>query len=149
MPVPSRIRHITIDCRDPYALAQFWKAVLGFVDEPGEPNEPGDDEALIVDPQARHPGLLFIAVPEPKTVKNRVHLDLVPAAGRDVAVDEVLALGATLVADHRRPDGTGWVVVADPEGNELCVERSDARTGPAGTGDGRGRRLPGGNPDGG
>ena len=62
-------------------------------------------------------------------MKNRLHLDLVPAARRDVAVDEVLALGATVIADHRRPDGTGWVVVADPEGNELCVERSDLERG--------------------
>ncbi|MGH9269661.1 MAG: VOC family protein, partial [Ilumatobacteraceae bacterium] len=129
MPVSFRIRHITIDCRDPFALAEFWKAVLGFVDEPGEPNEPGDDEALIVDPQARHPGVLFIAVPEPKSVKNRIHLDLVPAMARDVAVQDVLALGATLVADHRLPDGGGWVVVADPEGNELCIERSDVERG--------------------
>jgi len=127
--VTSRIRHITIDCRDPFALAEFWKPVLGYTDEPGEPNELGDDEALIIDPMARHPGVLFISVPEPKTVKNRVHLDLVPDASRDVTVDEVLALGASLVADHRRDDGTGWVVLADPEGNEVCVERSSLERG--------------------
>ena len=124
--MPSRIRHITIDCGDPFALAQFWKPVLGFIDEPGEPNEPDDDEALIIDPEARHPGLLFVRVPERKTVKNRVHLDLVPDVARDAAVDEIVAAGATVVADHRRPDRTGWVVVADPEGNELCIERSAA-----------------------
>jgi predicted enzyme related to lactoylglutathione lyase len=66
-------------------------------------------------------------VPEPKTDKNRVHLDLVPADGtRDEEVERLLGIGATLVADHRRPDGTGWVVLADPEGNELCIERSAA-----------------------
>ena len=60
-------------------------------------------------------------------MKNRVHLDLVPLGhGRDAEVDRVLALGARLVDDQRRPDGTGWVVLADPEGNEFCIERSDA-----------------------
>jgi hypothetical protein len=68
-----------------------------------------------------------VIVPEPKTVKNRVHLDLVPTdRTRDQEVARVLELGATLVADHRRPDGTGWVVLADPEGNEFCVELSAA-----------------------
>ncbi len=133
----SRIRHITIDCRDPYPIAQFWAAVLGYADEPDNPNAPDDPEALIVDPTGRHPGLLFIPVPEPKTVKNRVHLDLQPiTASRDVTVEQVLALGAALVVDHRRPDGTGWAVLADPEGNEFCVERSAAEraatSGPAG-----------------
>jgi hypothetical protein len=64
-------------------------------------------------------------VPEAKASKNRVHLDLLPAEQtRDQEVARLLELGATMVADHRRPDGTGWVVLADPEGNEFCVERS-------------------------
>jgi predicted enzyme related to lactoylglutathione lyase len=71
------------------------------------------------------PNLLFIKVPEGKTVKNRVHLDLMPTQHtRDQEVARLLQLGATMVADRRRPDGTGWVVLADPEGNEFCVERS-------------------------
>jgi len=127
--VPARIRHITIDCREPSALAAFWAPVLGFVEDPDDPNEPGANEFLIVDPQARHPGLLFIGVPEPKTTKNRIHLDLQPDVDRDQAVDAAAALGATLVADHRQADGTGWVVLADPEGNELCIERSAAERG--------------------
>jgi predicted enzyme related to lactoylglutathione lyase len=66
-------------------------------------------------------------VPEPKTVKNRVHLDLMPDdRTRDEEVERLLGIGATLVADHRRPDGAGWVVLADPEGNEFCIERSAA-----------------------
>ena len=66
-------------------------------------------------------------MPEAKTVKNRVHLDLTPTdRTRDEEVERLLGIGATLVADHRRPDGTGWVVLADPEGNEFCVERSTA-----------------------
>jgi uncharacterized damage-inducible protein DinB/predicted enzyme related to lactoylglutathione lyase len=133
----ARIRHVTIDCHDTYGQARFWAAVLGFVDEPDDPNEPGDPEALIVDPHDRHPGLLFIAVPESKSIKNRVHLDLVPQHARDVTVEALVELGARVVDDHRRTDGTGWVTMADPEGNEFCVERSAAERGvepPADTG---------------
>lgn len=122
----SRIRHLTFDCIEPYAQAQFWSAALGYIDGPANPNAPGDPEAVIIDPRGLHPGLLFLPVPEPKTVKNRLHLDLVPAVGRDVEVDELLAIGATLVDDRRNADGTGWVVLADPEGNELCIERAEA-----------------------
>ena len=71
--------------------------------------------------------MLFIAVPEGKGAKNRLHLDLQPSdCTRDAEVDRLLALGATLVNDLRNPDGTGWAVMADPEGNEFCVERSAA-----------------------
>ena len=66
-------------------------------------------------------------MPDDKQVKNRVHLDLVPTdRTRDEEVERVLALGAAVVDDQRKPDGTGWVVFADPEGNELCILRSDA-----------------------
>ena len=122
----ARIHHITFDCREPYALAQFWAAVLGFTDDPTDPNHPDDPEVLIIDPTGHHPGLLFIPVPEDKATKNRLHLDLRPSGARDDTVEQVMALGGSLVADHRKPDGTGWVVLADPEGNELCVERSAA-----------------------
>lgn len=55
-----------------------------------------------------------------------MHLDLQPTEGtRDDGVRRLVALGANMVADRRRPDGSGWVVMADPEGNEFCVERSD------------------------
>jgi Glyoxalase-like domain len=70
---------------------------------------------------------LFIEVTDDKLVKNRVHLDLVPTdRRRDVEVDRVLALGASQVADLRRPDGSGRVTLADPEGNEFCMVRSNA-----------------------
>jgi len=119
----NRIRHITVDCRDPYLLAGFWRDALGFVDDPANPNQPGDPEAVIVDPKGLHPGVLFLPVPEPKSVKNRIHLDVVPDGPRDAEVTRLLGLGATLVKDHRKPD-TGWAVLADPEGNEFCVELS-------------------------
>ena len=122
----SLIRSITVDCADHIALAEFWSQVTGFSEDPDDPNNPGDPAWGIAsaDGSLR---LLFVPVPEPKTVKNRVHLDLTPQdRTRDEEVERLLALGAAFVADHRRPGGSGWVVLADPEGNEFCVERSDA-----------------------
>jgi len=122
----AHIHSITFDCADPYALAVFWSKVTGYQEDPADPNAPGDPAGLLVAPDGGT-RLLFLPVPESKTVKNRVHLDLAPAdLTRDEEVARVLALGATLVEDHRRPDGTGWAVLADPEGNEFCVERSAA-----------------------
>ncbi|MFJ9810190.1 VOC family protein [Streptomyces sp. NPDC101158] len=118
----SLVRHITIDCSDAYTLAGFWAQVLDS--KVSDDDRPGDPEALV---ESAGAGLLFIQVPEKKSVKNRVHLDLQPQdRTRDEEVERVLALGASLVDDRRRPDGTGWVVLADPEGNEFCVERSTA-----------------------
>jgi len=105
---------------------EFWSQALDFVEDPDNPNNPGDPEGLLISPR-QDLGLLFIPVPEPKSVKNRIHLDVVPTdRTRDEEVDRLLGLGATRVADHRENDGSGWVVLADPEGNEFCVERSDA-----------------------
>ncbi|MDT0320179.1 VOC family protein [Streptomyces millisiae] len=123
----ASIRHITFDCADPYALATFWARVLdgSLADDA----RPGDPYALVTTATG---GLLFIRVEEPKAAKNRVHLDLQPEdRTRDEEVERLLALGATLQGDHRRPDGTGWVTLTDPEGNELCVERSPAERGAA------------------
>jgi hypothetical protein len=86
-------------------------------------DQPGDPEAVVLLGDGL-PNLLFQRVPEPKAGKNRLHVDLQPDHPRDDEVDRLLALGATWVADHRRPDGTGWATLADPEGNEFCVERS-------------------------
>ncbi|SDM97415.1 hypothetical protein SAMN04489726_4273 [Allokutzneria albata] len=117
------IRHITFDCADPYALAGFWSRATGWPISPDD--EPGDDEVLLE--SSGSPGLLFIRVPEPKSAKNRVHLDLRPSGRtRDEQVEWLLGIGATVHDDQRRPDGTGWVTMADPEGNEFCVERSAA-----------------------
>jgi predicted enzyme related to lactoylglutathione lyase len=117
------IHCITVDAADPYRQAQFWSEIAGWQEDPDDPNLPGDPVGRIVTPQGV--SLLFVPVPEGKTVKNRVHLDLTPAAcTRDEEVTRLLGLGASFVADHRRPDGSGWVVLADPEGNEFCVERS-------------------------
>ena len=117
------VRTITIDCRDPYRLAQFWSRVFGT---PMHPDDHPDDPEAIVNIGLEQPALLFIRVPEPKSVKNRMHLDLEPSQPRDNDVARLRELGATWVDDHRRPDGTGWVILADPEGNEFCVLMSGA-----------------------
>ena len=122
--MPSSIVHnITIDSRDPYAQATWWAQVTGG--SVGFDDFPGDPEALVEPPADRSaPRLLFEQVPETKAGKNRVHVDLIPDTTREQEVARLLGLGATHVADHIRPDGSGWVVLADPEGNEFCVERS-------------------------
>jgi Glyoxalase-like domain len=121
----SRVSHTTIDCSNAFELSEWWKAVLEYTDVPGDPNEAGDEECMILDPASGH-RLLFIETGDAKLAKNRVHLDLVPTdRPRDDEVERVVALGARHVADLRRADGTGWVVLGDPEGNEFCVLRSD------------------------
>ncbi|MEU8627442.1 VOC family protein [Streptomyces sp. NPDC048669] len=116
----SHVHHVTVDCGDAYTLATFWAEVLGA--SLADDDFPGDPEALVEAPGA---ALLFITVPEPKRTKNRIHLDIQPQdRTRDEEVERLLALGAMLVADHRRPNGRGWATLADPEGNEFCVECS-------------------------
>jgi catechol 2,3-dioxygenase-like lactoylglutathione lyase family enzyme len=116
-----RIHNITFDCADARALATFWSTITGwnvYYD---------DDPEVVLAPSYPHDGtgLLFIPVPEGKTAKNRLHLDLQhESLTRDEAVDAALAAGASVVGDHRRDDGSGWVTLADPEGNEFCFERS-------------------------
>ena len=120
------ISHTTIDSTDAYAQSLFWEKVLGYAQDPDDPNEPGHEECMIFSPDGRT-RVLFIEVPERKQVKNRVHFDLVPAEGtRDAEADRLVSIGATVVDDLRRPDGSGWVVLADPEGNEFCILRSEA-----------------------
>ena len=120
----SYISHTSIDCRNAYELSEWWKQVLEYVDDPDDPNEPGHDECWIQRPDGGHP-VLFIEVPEGKQVKNRIHFDLMPTAGRrDDELARLLGLGATEVDDLRKEDGSGWVVLADPEGNEFCILRS-------------------------
>ena len=122
----SRISNTSVDCRDAYALSTWWKQVLGYVDLADDPNDPGDEECTILDPVGGH-RLLFDEVPDDKQVKNRLHFDLAPTdRRRDDEIQRVIALGARQVADRRNADGTGWMVLADPEGNEFCIVRSDA-----------------------
>ena len=137
---------VVIDCGDPARLAEFWAAALGYVVQPppdgfdsweafltsiGVPEERWNDRSAVVDPDEAGPRLFFQMVPEPKTVKNRVHVDL-NAAGRGAAPDvraarvdakvaELMALGAT-VQRRVEENGERWVVMQDPEGNEFCVQ---------------------------
>ena len=124
----SRVAHTSVDCTHAYELSHWWKGVLDYVDLVDDPNEPGHEECMIVSRDGTH-RLLFIEVPEAKTVKNRLHLDLEPVeAQRDEELARLLSLGAVQVADHRgiHGPGSGWVVLADPEGNEFCILRSAA-----------------------
>ncbi|SOB88984.1 VOC family protein [Streptomyces sp. 1331.2] len=118
----SVVQNVAVDCADAYELALFWSKVTG---RPLDPEDgPGSRETAVQLTEGLV--LYFNQVPEPKTVKNRVHLCLRPETSRDQEVERLLALGATWVGDHRNPDGSGWAVLADPEGNEFCVLRSDS-----------------------
>ncbi len=105
-----------IDSRDPAALGRWWQEALGWV----VVNDAADE--FEIRPAAdRLPGLLFVPVPEPKTIKNRLHLDFRPT-DRDAEVERLLALGATRADVGQSAES--WVVLADPEGNEFCVLES-------------------------
>lgn len=121
------IRNITFDCADALKLATFWAQLAGW-----HVYTDGDPEVFVAPsyPPQNHPNLLFIPVPEGKTAKNRVHLDVVPTdRTRDEAVEHAVGLGATVVGDFRNEKGGGWVTLTDPEGNEFCIERSEAERG--------------------
>ena len=119
------VSHTTFDCRSAYELSYWWKGVLGYIDIPDDPNEADDEECMIVDPISGH-RLLFIEVGDLRSADGRIHLDLAPTdRRRDDEIERVVALGATQIADRRNPDGTGWMVLADPDGNLFCILRSD------------------------
>ncbi len=108
-----------VDARDPAALGRWWREALGWTVVNDDPRE------YEIRPAAdRLPGLVFVGVPEPKTSKNRLHLDFRPV-DRDAEVARLLALGAARV-DVGQGDSP-WVVLADPEGNEFCVLSSRER----------------------
>ena len=109
---------LTIDCRDPRVVAEFWAAALGY-----RMKEIDEDDAEIVPPDGSgRPPMLFQVVPEGKSVKNRLHLDLRPSGSMASEVARLEQLGATAIT-RVDEDGSFWTVVADPEGNELCVLR--------------------------
>jgi hypothetical protein len=117
----SRVRTVTFDTHDPYELAGFWLQVLKA--ERPDDDKPGDPYAAVVTDSLT---LLFEQNNDEKAAKNRVHLDLEPDGPRDEEVAWLLTLGATIAHDRRNPDGTGFVVMHDPEANEFCVLRSAA-----------------------
>lgn len=116
----THIAAITFDCANALTMAEFWSAALGRPIDSGEPAAspffarlgPGEGEHPA-------PSMMFIQVPEPKTVKNRTHLDL-GTDDREAEIDRLVALGATLVHD-KDEWGVRWTTLADPEGNEFCI----------------------------
>jgi hypothetical protein len=114
----SRFTELIVDAADPRRLAEFWVAVLGW-----QVTASDEGGVEIAGPPRTGPSLVFVPVPEPKTIKNRLHVDVNPAGcDQEQEVERLIGLGA------RRVDvGQGeqsWVVLADPEGNEFCVLRS-------------------------
>lgn len=136
---------VTFDAHDPARLAQFWATALNYVLQPppegfdtwedvgrayGVPEERWADFAAVVDPDGVGPRLLFLKVPEGKSAKNRLHLDVPASAGDsnseqgwariEAHRDRLLAAGATAV-EARSDFSSRWIVLLDPEGNEFCV----------------------------
>jgi hypothetical protein len=114
-----RIGAVIIDSREPGRLARFWAAALDWV-----VSQDVDPEWVVEPPEGSRedcvvPDLLFIQVPESKSIKNRLHLDLRPE-DQETEIARLEALGASRAPDIQ-PDGQSWVVMADPEGNEFCV----------------------------
>ena len=130
-----RIDAIVFDCEDAAPLARFWAAALGWKVAPYDVRElerlagkgvedPEDDPSVMVEPpEDSGPGLpvlFFTEVPERKSGKNRVHVDVVSEQAVDVDVIRLEGLGATL-RNWAEDDGNVWAVMLDPEGNEFCV----------------------------
>ncbi|MEY2474930.1 MAG: hypothetical protein QOG87_245 [Actinomycetota bacterium] len=120
----NRLTEIVIDCTAPETLAAWWQGVLGW--ERGEDTNvtsDGEDEEVELRNPDGYPHLLFVKVPDAKTVKNRIHLDLSPTGGEQPEeLERLLGLGARRV-DIGQGEQT-WVVLADPEDNEFCLLRT-------------------------
>jgi predicted enzyme related to lactoylglutathione lyase len=110
----ARFYTVVVDAHDPAALARFWAEVLDW-----KIFYESDDEVVVTTHDETHPGLVFGRSPDDKATKNRLHIDLAPD-DQDAEVERILALGATR-ADVGQSGDEGWVVLADPEGNEFCV----------------------------
>jgi len=114
--VPSRIAVLAVDAVDPRVVADLWCEVLGW-----RIVEQSDGVISIAPPNGAWPTIDVLAVPERKTVKNRLHLDLRADGGpTEAELERLLALGARRVDVGQSPDSS-WVVLADPEGNEFCL----------------------------
>ncbi|MDG4758358.1 VOC family protein [Micromonospora sp. WMMD710] len=144
----ARDVQITVDCADPAGLAPFWAEALGYqvqgppgdfasweqaLNAMGVPPERHNDASAVVDPEGSGPRLFFQRVPEGKRVKNRVHLDVRAAPGLageermaalEAEAERLVSHGATRLSRHEPapPLGAGHLVMADPEGNEFCLD---------------------------
>jgi hypothetical protein len=138
---------VVFDANDPARLAEFWALALDYIAQPPPkgfdswddwaramhiPEENWGDARALVDPDGVGPRIFFQRVPEPKTAKNRVHLDVNAGGGHgtplderrrrvDAAVDRLVAAGASVLGPMEQR-GEYWVVLSDPEGNEFCVQ---------------------------
>jgi hypothetical protein len=117
-----RVQCVCFDSTDPDSTARFWELALGWRRTHSEP-----DEVVLEPPEGSRedgivPDILFLRVPEGKSVKNRLHLDLRPLE-QAAEVARLEALGARRISVGQGEDAT-WVVMADPEGNEFCVLRA-------------------------
>jgi hypothetical protein len=110
----SRWSQVVVDALDPVRLAHWWAEVIGYQVLAEKP-----DEVIISSGAGRYPQLCFLAVPDPKDGKNRLHFDLTPD-DQDAEVERLLDMGARHV-DIGQGRAVSWVVLADPEGNEFCV----------------------------
>ena len=116
----STILNITFDCADSGTLARFWGAATGW-DVQVQDSRPDCAEYAVGPASGGGPRLYFVKVAEAKVAKNRIHLDLIPPSDdQEREVARLVSLGATVA--ERQPPGVGWIVLADPEGNEFCVE---------------------------
>jgi hypothetical protein len=116
-PMPARLANVTFDCEDVLKVARFWSGVLDRELDPGA----GPWFASIGrrDAARAEPAWYFAKVPERKSAKNRVHVDVMD--GGPDAIERLLSLGATVVGEHEVPGGSHrWTVMQDPEGNEFC-----------------------------
>ena len=144
----ARDVQITFDCADPAGLAAFWAEALGYhlqdppegfesweqaLEAMGVPPESRNDASAVLDPDGSRPRLFFQRVPERKQVKNRVHLDVRAAPGLEgdarmtaleAEAERLVSLGATRLQRYEPapPLGAGHIVMADPEGNEFCLD---------------------------
>ncbi|MCT2581646.1 VOC family protein [Actinophytocola gossypii] len=113
----SRVLAVTVDCRDTAGMVAFWCAALGYT-ETARWRDARDVEYVEIGRDGEPP-LLFQPVDDPKTGKNRLHLDLAPTTGTQAEeVERLTGLGARVVSDE--PEFP-WVVLTDPQGNEFCV----------------------------
>lgn len=136
---------VTFDAQDPRTVGEFWGVALGYrMDDPPPgfaswdealqqiPEEHRNDAYAVIDPDGVGPRVFILKVPEGKTAKNRVHLDVNATAGvrdpeqkaaaRRAHVERLVAAGGTVVEDRDGQFGEHWTVMLDPEGNEFCVQ---------------------------
>jgi predicted enzyme related to lactoylglutathione lyase len=126
--MPVSLFAVVVDCRDPQQLAQFWADALRW-----RSTRRNEGEYQVSDPSPGPTSLYFMGVPEPKVVKNRLHLDVLADGSTEAEVERLIELGAELVEVRRDPDSfdnpDSWTVLTDPEGNEFCVTSTATLTG--------------------